>query len=387
MAVEETGTVREWLRLLGSGLKPTAITALSRNILHPGEILEATNGELSTRHGLHGSDIERLRRQPSPRKIDEQLRLMERHGMRLLPLADPDYPRNLFHMRVPPPAIFVRGTLEDYDSLAIGIVGPRHATAYGLEVTTAFVRDMAPSFTIVSGAAIGIDSRAHDTALRNGGRTLAVLGCGIDIDYPAQNRRLRERIPAEGGALISTFTPGTQPLRGNFPARNFILAGLSLAVIVTEASSRSGALVTARAAGEEGRPVYAVPGDINRLNSAGSNSLLRDGAIALSSVSELIGDLEPLLAGELETLMERRRLGIGDGGEGDAGAPPGSQPSTTQEAVLLETIQHSAISHDDLLEKFVPGTMSLGDLSTALLMLEMDGRISQRPGRIYTAAV
>ncbi|MCC5877342.1 MAG: DNA-processing protein DprA [Candidatus Sumerlaeia bacterium] len=389
MAVEDSGTLRDWLRLLGSGLKPATITSLSRHLQHPSQILEASDGELASGHGLDSADIARLRRQPSSRQVDNQLRLAERHGMKLLPLADPQYPRNLFHMRVPPPAIFVKGSLEDYDSLSIGIVGPRHATAYGLEVTTAFVRDMAPSFTIVSGAAIGIDSRAHDTALRHGGRTLAVLGCGIDVDYPAQNRRLRERIPAEGGALVSTFLPGTQPLRGNFPARNFILAGLSLAVVVTEASARSGALVTARAAGEEGRPVYAVPGDINRVNSAGSNALLRDGAIALSSVSDLIGDLEPLLAGELETLMERRRLGIG----GDAAAGGGgdgisaNQPATTQEVLLLEAIRHNSISHDDLLEKFVPDTMSLGDLSTALLMLEMDGRIHQRPGRIYTAAV
>lgn len=387
MAVEELGTLRAWLGLLGSGLRQDAITSLMRGSQNPDEILGQSDADLTRSFGLTSDQLTRLRRQPSSRVIDRQVSLMERHDIGLLPLADPDYPRNLFHMRVPPPAIFTKGTLRDVDSLAIGVVGPRHATAYGLEVTTAFVREMAPSFTIVSGAAIGIDSRAHDTALRHGGRTVAVLGCGIDIDYPAQNRQLRERIAGENGALVSIFPPGTRPLRGNFPVRNFILAGLSLAVVVTEASARSGALVTARAAGEEGRPVYAVPGDINRLNSVGSNALIRDGAIALTSVDDLVADLEPHLSGELETLRERRLLGIGQGGDGDDSPRGADQPATMQEVHLLEAIRHQPVSHDDLLEMFVPGKMSLGDLSTALLMLEMDGRIQQRPGRIYAATL
>lgn len=307
--------------------------------------------------------------------------------MRLLPISHPEYPRNLFHMRTPPPALFVKGALADIDALAIGIVGPRHATSYGLEVTTALVRDLAAPFTIVSGAALGIDSRAHATALRHGGRTIAVLGCGIDVDYPAQNRPLREQIAEEGGALVSIFPPGTQPLRGNFPVRNFVLAGLSLAVVVVEASARSGALVTARAAGEEGRPVYAIPGDINRVNSEGSNALLRDGAIALTSAADLVGDMEPMLAGdELDTLRRRRAqgLGIAPGEETDTAASP-PLPATTQEARLLEAIRHSPTSHDDLMARFVPAVMDVGDFATALLTLEMDGHIHQMPGRVYAA--
>lgn len=379
---------RDWLRLLGSGVSQRDLSPIAREFRHPRRAFELSDEELAGRFALSPAAIARLRRAPDRKRLDAEMRLIERHGISLLPISHPDYPRNLFHMRVPPPVIFVKGALADIDALSVGIVGPRHATAYGLEVTTALVRDLAAPFTIISGAALGIDSRAHDTALRFGGRTIAVLGCGIDVDYPAQNRRLRERIAGEGGALVSIFPPGTQPLRGNFPVRNFVLAGLSLAVVVVEASARSGALVTARAAGEEGRPVYAVPGDINRLNSEGSNALLRDGAIALTSAAELAGDMEPMLAGgELDTLRERRREGLGTvAAGGGEEAPPGpGGPATSQELRLLEAIRHAAASHDDLVERFVPAVMTIGDFSTALLTLEMDGHIHQMPGRVYAA--
>jgi DNA processing protein len=288
-------------------------------------------------------------------------------------------------MRVAPPAIFVKGAIEEIDRLAVGIVGPRVPTNYGMEVARMLARDFAPTLTVVSGAALGIDSAVHQEVLEHGGRTLAVLGCGIDQNYPARNEPLRRRI-GEGreGALISIFPPGSRPLRGNFPQRNFVLAGLCLAVVVVEASATSGALVTARAAGEEGRPVYAVPGDITRRNSAGSNALLRDGATACTSATDVLADLQGMLAEELEMLRERRAqhgLTIAPATAGEDA--PRSEADSPVEAMVLRVIQHSTISHDDLINQFVPGNMSMGDLSTALLMLELKGKIQQLPGRFY----
>lgn len=385
MACRDEQSCREWLRLVGCALDRGTLGGALANVEHPAELLEAADEELAARFHFTPRNLQQFRRQPNADLVDRQLRAMEKHGISLVAVSDRAFPRNLFRVRVPPPAIFMRGTIEDVDALAVGIVGPRMATTYGLSVTKAFARDFAQTMTVVSGAAMGVDSTAHEAVMNAGGRTLAVLGCGLDVNYPAGNEKLRERIAREGGALISTYPPGTQPLRGNFPARNEILAGLSLAVVVVEASATSGALVTARAAGEEGRPVYAVPGDITRKNSAGSNALLRDGAIACASAGDVLADLEPMLTGEMESLRERR--GNGAHTERTAHVAAAQAPATSntpQEALLLSAIQHSPMSHDDLMAQFVPSRLSVGDLSTALLMLEMKGRIEQLPGRIYS---
>jgi DNA processing protein len=374
---------RGWLEFLALPFPRHELARLAASISHPGDLLALDDAELSRRFGLASEAIARLRRRPTAATIDRQLALLDRHGIDLLPVGDPRFPRNLFAMRVPPPALFVKGRLEDVDALAVALVGPRRPTSYGLQVTTALARDLAPMLTIISGAALGIDTRAHQTALDHGGRTIAVLGCGIDIDYPVGNRPLRERIAAgEAGALVSVFPPGSAPLRGNFPARNFILAGLALAVVVVEASPTSGALVTARAAGEEGRPVYAVPGDIHRLNSQGSNALLRDGAIALSGAGDLLQDLEGMLAGELLALRQRRQPTAGT-----PAAPRADVAESPLHRLLLELLGQEPLDHDTLIARLVPATASLGDLATALLELELDGAINQLPGRVYTRAL
>jgi DNA processing protein len=371
--------IKAWLRLLGSGLDRSILSRLAAAFGGPREILESSDATLAADFGLAERQLSQLRRQPSAKSIDAQFAALEKHGVELIPVGDARFPRNLFAMRVPPPVIFTRGTVEDFDALSAGIVGPRAATNYGISVARAFARDFAPTMTVISGAALGIDSAAHEAVLDAGGRTVAVLGCGLDVNYPAGNERLRERIAREGGALLTAYAPGTQPLRAHFPARNEILAGLSLAVIVVEAGARSGALVTARAAGEEGRPVYAVPGDITRRNSIGSNGLLRDGAIACTSAADVIADMEAMLAGELESLRARRAATKA----ADAPATNNTAPLAPAETVLLDTIQHSTISHDDLLARFVPDRLTVGELSTALLMLELKGRIQQLPGRVY----
>lgn len=208
---------------------------------------------------------------------------------RLLP-HDPGYPALL--IPVPsPPELWVCGRLEPEDALAIAIVGTRRATPYGVAVAERLASDLATrGVTVVSGLARGIDSSAHRGALAVGGRTLAVLGCGIDVVYPPESRALREAI-VERGALISQFDPGTPPLAWHFPARNRTLAGLALGVIVVEAAQRSGALITARLAGELGREVFAVPGKITSEMSRGSHALLLDGAKLVRDWVDVVQEL------------------------------------------------------------------------------------------------
>ncbi len=204
--------------------------------------------------------------------------------------GDPRYPALLGSV-ASPPGLHVRGEVTVGDALAIAIVGARRASPYGLEVAERFAFDLAArGVTIVSGLARGIDTAAHRGALAAGGRTIAVLGCGIDVVYPPENARLMRQIEAQG-AVLSQFAPGTPPLAYNFPTRNRTLAALALGVVVVEAGERSGALVTAGYAGDLGREVYAVPGRITSEESRGAHALLRDGAILVRTWADVVQEL------------------------------------------------------------------------------------------------
>src|SRR2546425_5888108 len=199
------------------------------------------------------------------------------------------YPANLREIPLPPERLWVRGRVEADDTLAIAIVGAREATQYGIGCAERLAADLAArGITIISGLARGIDSAAHRGALRAGGRTIAVLGSGVDVIYPPENRRLALEV-AEGGAVVSQFAPGTPPLAGYFPVRNRVIAGLSLGVVVVEAAEKSGSLITAGLAGELGREVMAVPGPVTSLMSPGGPRLLHDGPAPLPGMGGLVG--------------------------------------------------------------------------------------------------
>ena len=211
-----------------------------------------------------------------------------------------------------PPALFARGALNDDDALAVAIVGSRRPTPYGLAVAERLASDLAVrGVTIVSGLARGIDTAAHRGALAAGGRTLAVLGCGLDVVYPLENRALARAIEAQG-ALVSQFAPGMPALPGHFPARNRTLAGLALGVVVVEAADRSGALITAGFAGDLGREVFAVPGRITSPTSAGAHRLIQDGAKLVTCWQDIVSELpEPwrrAVRGPLASTGEPRQL-------------------------------------------------------------------------------
>jgi DNA processing protein len=215
---------------------------------------------------------------------------LEREGLRWLGRSDADFPPLLAAIHDPPPGLFVRGagSLELLREPAVAIVGARACSSYGAQVARKCARELtAAGLVVVSGLARGIDSEAHRGALEAGGPTVAVLGCGIDRDYPAANRELARRI-AEAGLIMSEYAPGVEPAPWRFPARNRIIAGLASATAVVEARERSGALITADLALEEGREVFAVPGEITSALSGGTNALLRLGATPLTSAADVL---------------------------------------------------------------------------------------------------
>lgn len=223
--------------------------------------------------------------------LDKDLEKIESRGISVFTIEDAGYPQKLLSIEQPPPVIFVRGRLEVADDFAVAIVGTRNLTAYGRQVTLELAQFLARNgITVVSGLARGIDSVAHQAVLEAGGRTIAVLGCGVDVVYPPEHRQLSARI-VEKGALISDYYPGTPPDGVNFPPRNRIISGLSLATVIVEAGEKSGALITAEFAANQGRDVFAVPGPIFAPRSKGSNRLIRDGALPLTDFDELLAAL------------------------------------------------------------------------------------------------
>lgn len=233
-----------------------------------------------------GFTEERLRIAPAA-----ELEALSRQQIGVLRWSDSGYPPLLKEIHLPPPVLYLRGRMLPADNLALAIVGTRRATAYGRQVTQQITTDLARRrFTIVSGLARGVDSCAHAAALAAGGRTVAVLGTGPDIVYPPENARLLERL-IENGAAVTCFPPGTPPHAGNFPARNQLISGLSLGVVVTEAPQQSGALITARFAGEQGRDVFAVPAGIYSKSSFGALQLIQDGAKLVMEVRDILDEL------------------------------------------------------------------------------------------------
>lgn len=367
------------MTLLDSGVSHAVIQRLVASFGGPEEALGATDFDWAERAGLRPEQILRIR--DSQRDAARQRRQTEefqRLEMRLLEAGAPGYPAGASRLSHPPPVLFVRGDLTAEDELAVALVGPRLATPYGLEVARRLANQLAPVVTVISGLAVGIDSTVHEATLQAGGRTLGVAACGLDQDYPKGNKDLRERIAREGaGALLSPYPPLTKTATHQFPPRNYLMAGLSLGVVVIEASEKSGALVTARAAADEGREVFAVPGDITRRNSRGPNALIREGAVLVTTADEILEELEPILSAELDRLRRARQS------DPAHASPPAAASLSPAEQAVLDFIRHTNRQYDDLVAGFVPDTLSLGELTGALLTLELKSLIKQLPGKIF----
>jgi len=268
---------------------PTRIDRLLRHFGDLGRAWSAPVGEL--RAVLDERAIESLLKTRASLSLDDEMERIARNGVTVLTRADAAYPRLLAEIPAPPAVLYVKGTLLPEDDLAVGIVGTRRLTAYGREVAGRIAADLAGAgVTVVSGLARGIDGVAHQAALRAGGRTIAVLGCGVNVVYPPEHRNLSAQI-AEQGALVSDYAPDKPPDAPNFPARNRIISGLSLGVVVVEAPQKSGALITCDFAADQGREVFVVPGSVLSAASAGCNRLLRDGARPVSCGDDVLEDL------------------------------------------------------------------------------------------------
>ncbi len=249
-------------------------------------------------------------------KVDLEIDIAVKNDVRIIPFNDRSYPETLRELYDAPTVLYVKGDLKAADKYAVAVVGSRRSTYYGIQVSERVSYDLAcQGLTVVSGLARGVDSASHRGALRAKGRTLAVLGCGIDINYPPENRGLMNAI-ASSGAVISEFPFGTLPDRQNFPRRNRIISALSLGVIVVEAAVDSGSLITVGYALEQGKEVFAVPGNITSRNSRGTNDLIRKGARLVESAKDVIEELSPQIRGILRedrTVSERSLPQMTDG--------------------------------------------------------------------------
>jgi DNA processing protein len=278
-----------------SGVGPRLRQALLERFGTCEAIFAASISELKTTPGVGAKLAERIAASGDEVDVEALLALAQRHRIGILTELDDAYPRMLKEIPDPPAALFLRGDIIPRDAMAIAIVGTRHASAYGLKQAEALAGSLARAgLTIVSGLARGIDAAAHRGALAAGGRTIAVLASGLLRIYPPEHGPLAEEVAAQG-ALVSESHPLAEPLAGAFPQRNRIISGLTLGTIVVEAALRSGALITARHANEQGREVFAVPGRIDNRLARGCHRLIRDGARLVESADDVLEELGPLV--------------------------------------------------------------------------------------------
>jgi DNA processing protein len=304
--------------------------------------------------------FQRVHKGASLEQIWERLQSL---GVNVLTWDDEGYPRHLKEIDQPPPVLYIRGTLMPEDEWAVAIVGTRRVTSYGRQVAEEIATALAHNgVTIISGLARGVDSIAHQAAINAGGRTLAVLGNGVDLVYPPENRRLTSQI-IENGALVSDYALGTPPDGLNFPPRNRIISGLSLAVIIVEAGMTSGALITASFAAEQGRDVFAVPGNINAPQSQGTNRLIRDGAQPLLNPQDVLEALN------LTMVTEHRAIRV-------------ALPSDPIESRLYKLLSQEPMHVDEIRAQT---NMPIEAVSATLAMMELKGMVRQVGGMNYVA--
>ncbi len=277
----------------------------------PERIFDAEMADLLSVEGIGINRARNIKEFPFWKNVDKHVRVLEKNDMKVVDINNPSYPEMLRQSEDAPIVLYVKGDIQSQDRYAIAIVGSRKPTPYGISVAENISEELASmGFTIVSGMARGIDAISHKGALRAGGRTIAVLGSGLDVPYPAENKGLMDKI-AGSGYVVSEFPPGTPPDKENFPRRNRIISGLSFGVLVIEATADSGSLITAGYALEQGREVFAIPGNITSLTSVGTNELIKRGAALTRKAEDIVGELAPVLKGFIRS-KEKAKIEITD---------------------------------------------------------------------------
>jgi DNA processing protein len=350
-----------WLALnMVPGVGPVAYRNLVGLFRDPERVFAASPKALSAVEGIGDKTIEAIKTFPAERAAAEELKKASNLGVSILTLRDHDYPKNLLQIYDPPPLLYARGKLEAVDSPMIAMVGSRKGSPYGRAVTKKISKELVVGgVTVVSGMARGIDTCAHLGALEGGGETIAVLGCGIDIVYPSENKKLFHDIIGHG-AVISEFPLSTPPEGKNFPKRNRIISGLSLGVVIVEAATDSGSLITASHALEQGRDVFAVPGNIGTTTSQGTNALIKQGAKLVEGAQDILVEIIPQYEGkafreEIPTLND-------------------------EEDGILQLLSHNPLHIDEISRL---SQMEIRRVSTILLELELKGVISQLGGKMF----
>ena len=364
--------LESWLRLRAiDGVGDLTVLRLVRTWHSPEAVLCASRDELIQR-GCSPQLADAIRRGPdSPacRSLERELDAIERGHIEVRSALDPTYPARLKMIADPPPLLYITGTLTEQDELAVAIVGARRATAAGRAMTEELSHDLAGAgMTVVSGLARGVDAAAHRGALAAQGRTIAVLGCGVDQTYPPEHEQLRRQIE-ERGAILSEVSMGAPPHSHHFPRRNRIISGLSLGVIVTEAAINSGSLITARLAAEQGREVFAVPGFVKEGTSRGTNPLLKEGAALIERAQDVIDailpQLEPALRLRLQPSREKTECRDHLGKE---------------EQRVYDVLSYNPLTVDEVI---VTTGLSVSIVMVSLLSLELRQRVRQLPGQRY----
>lgn len=360
---------RSWLHLhLTSGVGPTIFRQLLETFGSAETALRADRSALVSTKGVGAVIADKIVSSRSQVDVDRELELVSKAGVTLLSWDSPAYPVGLKNIYDPPAVLYVRGRLEPEDATAIAVVGTRRSSRYGLEQAERFGAALARAgFTVVSGLARGIDSAAHQGALKAGGRTIAVLGCGLSRVFPPENADLCRAV-AQKGAVLSEFPMLAEPLAENFPRRNRIISGLSLGVLVIEGPLRSGAMITARMAMEQGREVFALPGRVDNAASRGTNQLIKDGACLVTSLEDILD--------ELGDIGEKMRAGTEQ-----ADKPPSALPLPGNLCEAEKAILSAVIDEPMTVDEVCAATeLSVGEVSAALTMLQLKGLIRRIAG-------
>lgn len=358
--------LKYWLGFnLVDGLGPAKVQALLERFGNPEAAWHAAELDLA-RLGLDSRSLKNFLKSRSSLNLDAELAKVNAKGVKLIPFGSDTYPHCLKEIPAPPVVLYVWGDLHDADRQALAIVGTRRLTAYGRQMARELAQGLARSgITVISGLARGIDTEAHHAALDAGGRTLAVLGSGLDFIYPPENRDLVDRILASGqGAIISEYPLATKPQGKNFPPRNRIISGLSLGTIVVEGAIKSGALITARYAVEQNREVFAVPGFVNSPASAGPNRLIQQGAKLITCVEDVLEEIQ------VEQVIHQQAFQM-------------ALPESAEEAALLPVLSGEP-KHIDELAKL--SGLPSSQVSSTLTLLELKGMVQHVGGMKYVLA-
>jgi DNA processing protein len=357
---------------------PVRVRALLDHFQAPENILAASVSDLKQVAGIGPEVARNISRWRDKTDLDAELARIEKAGVQVVTREDPLYPKHLRQIYDPPLVLYVRGTLAE-DPLSIAIVGSRRTTLYGQEMARKLSYQLARvGVAVISGGARGVDTCAHTGALQAKGRTVCVIGCGIDVVYPAENKKLFDQIAEKGGAVVTEFPFGVQPDRQHFPMRNRIVSGWSFGIVVVEAALNSGALITANFAAEQGRHVFAVPGRVDSAASRGCHKLIKEGAKLTEDVDDIMGELEYLIPPDRKAQV--KSAAAEDQAESDGELSFAGLKLTEPEGKILAAIGTEELGVDEIIRQ---SGLTSATVFATLLTLEMKRLVRQRPGRMY----